>query len=225
METGMAALRVLIAEDNEHMRGLLVGMLQAVGVTQIRQVKDGGDALEVLRRWDADLAFVDMRMSPMDGIEFTKLVRTAAGAANPYLPIIMLTGHAHLGRVTEARDAEVSEFLVKPLDPKTVVERLRMVIDRQRPFVRSAAYVGPDRRRKNLADYNGPRRREEDRRAPASRKLTEPETPSIETPALLFEPKALATYTANLAELARSRLAWIGGFVRLRPEAQLTNLG
>jgi CheY-like chemotaxis protein len=162
MKIGLATVRVLVADDSENMRSLLVGMLMAVGITEIRQASNGKDALDVLRHWTADIAFVDLHMTPIDGIEFTRTIRAARGVTDPYLPIIMLTGHAQLTRVTEARDAGVNEFLVKPLAAKAVVERLKAVIDRQRKFVRSNSYVGPDRRRKVLPDYQGPWRRESD---------------------------------------------------------------
>ena len=163
METGITSLRVLVADDNDTMRGLLIGMLQGIGISQIKEASNGEEALLTLRRWTADLAFVDLQMTPVDGIEFTRAIRKAPNTPDPYLPIIMLTGHAQLGRVTEARDAGVNELLVKPLDPKVVVERLRAVIGRQRPFVRSADYVGPDRRRRSSETYEGPFRRETDR--------------------------------------------------------------
>lgn len=163
MKTGIRTLRVLVVDDNENMRSLLVGLLQSLGVEQVRQAADGEAALSHARHWRADAAFVDMKMAPMDGIEFTRIIRTAPGGADPYMPIIMLTSEAHRERVLEARDAGVTEFLVKPVNAKALVERLKTVIERQRLFVRTDSYVGPDRRRKSSAAYTGPRRRETDR--------------------------------------------------------------
>jgi CheY-like chemotaxis protein len=156
---GLESLRVLVAEDNEHMRSILVEMLHAVSIKQVREASNGRDALAALGRWTADLAFVDLRMDPVDGIEFTRTVRAST---QPYLPIIMLTGYASAERVKEARDAGVTDFLVKPLAPERVVERLRAVIEKQRPFIRSQVYVGPDRRRRQADAYAGPWRRESD---------------------------------------------------------------
>ncbi len=163
MKTGIRSLRVLVVDDNENMRSLLVGMLQSLGVEHIRQAADGEAALSNARHWRADVAFVDMKMAPVDGIEFTRTIRTAPGGADPYMPIIMLTGDAHRERVLEARDAGVTEFLVKPVDAKALVERLKTVIERQRLFVRTDSYVGPDRRRKASGVYTGPLRRETDK--------------------------------------------------------------
>lgn len=163
MRTGIETLRVIVADDNENMRRLLCGMLQSLGVTQIRQAANGEEALASARHWRADIAFIDMQMGPVDGIAFTRQIRTAPGGADPYLPIIMLTGDAHRERVLEARDAGVTEFLVKPVSAKALVDRLRTVIERQRMFVRAESYTGPDRRRRTTAGYKGPLRRDTDR--------------------------------------------------------------
>ena len=162
MKTGLPALRVLIADDNEAARTLLAGMLNGVGISQIRQAANGRDAFDGLRHSAPDLAFVDLNMAPVDGIEFTRLVRTAPNSPEPYLPIILLTAAAQISRIREARDAGVNEILVKPAVPKVVVERLKSVIESKRRFVRSDTYVGPDRRRRASPDYQGPWRREDD---------------------------------------------------------------
>src|SRR5918997_2127117 len=146
MSTGLEALRVLVADDNQHMRAILEVMLNSFGIKAIREVKDGSDGMEALRRWPADLAIVDFQMDPVDGVAFTRLVRTSPDTPNPYLPIIMLTGHSEMSRVTEARDAGVNEFIVKPLTAKALVDRINSVIFKQRSFIRTSEYFGPDRR-------------------------------------------------------------------------------
>ena len=165
MSIGLEALRVLVADDNQHMRAILVVMLNSFGIKAIREVKDGADGVEALRRWPADLAVVDFQMEPVDGVAFTRLVRTAPDTPNPYLPIIMLTGHSEMSRVTEARDAGVNEFIVKPLTAKVLVDRINACIYRQRPFIRCDTYFGPDRRRKEDPYFSGPWRREADRQS------------------------------------------------------------
>lgn len=168
MKVGLSTLRVLIADDNQRARTLLATMLEGIGITQIRQVADGGEAFQLLRHWPADLAFVDLNMEPVDGIGFIKLIRTAPGSPEPYLPVILITGAAQLGRIKQARDAGVNEVLVKPVAPQVVVDRLKAVIQSKRRFVRAPTYVGPDRRRKARADFQGPWRREEDAKPPGA---------------------------------------------------------
>jgi DNA-binding response OmpR family regulator len=74
----------------------------------------------------------------------------------------MMTGHSEKSRVTEARDAGVTEFVVKPITAKAVFDRIQAVIMRPRPFVKTDDYFGPDRRRTNSANYKGQRRRSTD---------------------------------------------------------------
>ena len=163
MSTGLEALRVLVADDNAHMRAIITVMLNIFGIKTIKDARDGSDALEVLRRWPADLAIVDFQMEPIDGVSFTRLVRTSPDSPNPYLPVIMLTGHSEMHRVVDARDAGVTEFIVKPLTAKALVDRINAVIFRQRSFIRTDGYFGPDRRRRDDPYFNGPWRRATDK--------------------------------------------------------------
>ena len=75
----------------------------------------------------------------------------------------MITGHSTERRVHEARDAGVNEFMAKPLTARGVLERLALVIDHPRPFIRSDDYFGPDRRRRTDPRYDGPWRRAGDK--------------------------------------------------------------
>ena len=160
--TGLESLRVLLVEDNPHMRHILSTILSGVGVRQVREASDGDAALALMKSWPCDFVILDFRMRPMDGVDFTRHVRTHQDSPNPYLPIIMMTGHAERARVEEARDAGVTEFMVKPLTARAVLDRINAVIERPRPFVKCAGYFGPDRRRRADPGYAGPMRRSND---------------------------------------------------------------
>jgi len=160
--SALSSIHVLLADDNPNMRAIVAAMLKSVGVGRLTEAEDGAGALEVLRREAVDIVIVDFRMKPMDGVAFTRAVRNDADSPNPYLPVIMMTGHSERSRVTEARDAGVTEFVAKPVKPRTLLTRLEAVILRPRPFVRSARYFGPDRRRTRTESYAGPFRRADD---------------------------------------------------------------
>ena len=160
--SALSALRVLLVDDNQHMRLIVGAVLAGIGVQEVRECWDGAEALDMLRQWPADVAFVDFHMSPIDGVEFTRLVRNASDSPNPFLPIVMITGYAERSRVMEARDAGVTEFVVKPVTARAVVDRLNNVIFKPRPFIRTTNYFGPDRRRKDDPKHPGPWRRAED---------------------------------------------------------------
>jgi two-component system chemotaxis response regulator CheY len=159
LSTGYETLRVVLADDNAHMRAIVSAVLKSIGVRDLREARNGAEALSLVRDGPADLALVDFRMEPIDGVEFTRLVRTAKDSKNPYLPIIMLTGYADRARVVEARDAGVTELIVKPVTAAAVISRLNAVIYHPRAFVRTDAYFGPCRRRKATPGYAGPERR------------------------------------------------------------------
>ncbi|WP_299439598.1 response regulator [uncultured Rhodospira sp.] len=151
-------LNFLIVDDNKHMRALVKTILYALGSRQVREAGDGADAFKELRHFPADIIICDWNMSPLDGLDFVRLVRTGKDSPNPFVPIIMLTGFTEMFRVVDARDAGVHEFLAKPISAKSLYSRIKAIIDRPRPFVRTKTYFGPDRRRRTI-DWKGAERR------------------------------------------------------------------
>lgn len=160
--SSLSSLQVLLVDDNQHMRAIASAILKAAGIRKILEVADGSSALAALRQQPVDIAIVDFNMSPMDGVEFTRMVRNSPESPNAYLPIIMMTGHSEKNRVMEARDAGVTEFIVKPITAKAVFDRIQAVIVRPRPFIKSGNYFGPDRRRSSPPPYTGAQRRHDD---------------------------------------------------------------
>lgn len=152
-------LKILLVDDNQHMRLLLTEILRAIGVRSVFEAEHGAEALSIMRTNSIDIVMTDLAMGPIDGIDFVRQLRTAPDSPNQLIPVIMVTGHSTSRRVTEARDAGVTEFLAKPVTARGVLERVVEVIDNPRPFVRSRDYFGPDRRRKADPHFHGPYRR------------------------------------------------------------------
>jgi CheY-like chemotaxis protein len=152
-------LKILVVDDNAHMRKLVVTILQAFGALQILEAADGAQALAMLRDAQPDVIVLDWVMDGMTGLEVAKEIRTSPNTPNPFVPIIMLTGHTALDHVRQARDAGVNEFLAKPVSVKAILTRLIAVIEHPRPYVRTKAYFGPCRRRRGQEEYRGPERR------------------------------------------------------------------
>lgn len=152
-------MRVLLVEDNEHFRRLIRTVLQALGITEVTEATDGAAGLAALASREADLVIVDYRMQPMDGVEFTRRLRTDPASGNPYVPVLMVTGYTEPRLVAEARDAGVSEFLAKPISAKTLLSRIVQLLQNPRPFVTAGGYFGPDRRRRQVPFPHADRRR------------------------------------------------------------------
>lgn len=140
-------LNVLLVEDNPHMQTLLKEILRSFRIKNVRGTSDGEEALEAMQTFATDLVIADWAMQPMDGLEFVRQLRTSNESANPYVPVIMLTGHTETHRVFEARDSGITEFLAKPVSAKGLYHRICMVIERPRQFIKTETYTGPDRRR------------------------------------------------------------------------------
>jgi two-component system, chemotaxis family, chemotaxis protein CheY len=156
-------LKILLVDDNHHMRVLLTEILRAIGVKLIFEAADGAEALQMLRGHPIDIVMTDLAMQPLDGIDFVRLLRNSSDSPNPMVPVIMITGHSTMRRVGEARDVGVTEFLSKPVTARGVIERITRVVDHPRAFVRTQEYFGPDRRRREDQSYRGPYRRKTDR--------------------------------------------------------------
>ena len=92
-------------------------------------------------------------------LELMQMIRQPGANANPYVAMIMLTGHSEKKRVMAARDAGVTEFLAKPISAKALYQRIINVVANPRPFIKTKTYFGPDRRRNTPSNYIGPERR------------------------------------------------------------------
>jgi CheY-like chemotaxis protein len=152
-------LRILVVDDNVHTRKLVIAILQAFGVVQILEADSGEHAWTALRESNPDVVLLDWVMEGMSGIELAKTIRSNPACPNPFVPVIMLTGHTSAEHVREARDAGINEFIAKPVSVKTMMSRLMAVIEHPRPFVRTNSYFGPCRRRRGPEDYRGTERR------------------------------------------------------------------
>ncbi|MGD1934404.1 MAG: response regulator [Candidatus Phaeomarinobacter sp.] len=154
-------LNVLVVDDSSHMRQLVRTILYAFGCLNVYDASDGTQAIAMLQKHQVDILIIDWMMEPMDGIDLTRTIRNDEIVPNPYVPIIMLTAHTTIQNILHAREAGVTEYLAKPLTPRGLLSRLHMVIGNPRPFVRTAHFFGPDRRRKDSSFYTGPERRED----------------------------------------------------------------
>lgn len=152
-------LSVLVVEDTTPMRRLITSVLETLGVGRIFEADCGERGFELFRRESPDIVIADWHMEPMNGIEFTQEIRNNTLSPNRMAPVILVTGYSALTRVSQARDAGVTEFLVKPFSANDLAKRLAYVINKPRDFIDSNDYFGPDRRRRQLPDFRGPDRR------------------------------------------------------------------
>lgn len=152
-------VEILIAEDNDFARTMLRDVLKILGANRVQYANDGKEALSIAHNFPIEIALIDWYMPLVDGIEFTKTIRTATHSPNSFLPIIMISSYAEMKQVMEARDAGVNEYLIKPYSAKQLLTRIKSVVERPRSFIKIDSYFGPDRRRKKDKNYQGKERR------------------------------------------------------------------
>ena len=152
-------LRFLVIDDNAHMRRILRTLLHGFGAREVHEAEDGAAGLEAFTHHTPDIVITDWAMPIFDGLELTQMIRQPGANSNPYVPIIMLTGHSEKKRVVSARDAGITEFLAKPISAKGLYQRIVNVVANPRPFIKTKTYFGPDRRRNVNPNYVGTERR------------------------------------------------------------------
>lgn len=155
-------LSVLVVEDTIPMRKLMVSVLESLGIKHISTADSGEKAFEIFQRENQDIIITDWQMERMDGIALTREVRTNLMSPNRMVPIVLITGYSAWARVAEARDAGVTEFLVKPFTANDIARRIAHVINKPRDFIETQDFFGPDRRRRVDPAYKGPMRRKGD---------------------------------------------------------------
>jgi len=158
----LEGVTALILDDNAHMRGVLRAILVSFGMRRIDEAADCNEAIRLVAGGVIDIAFIDFKLSGLDGIDFCRQIRRAPESPNPFLPIIMVTAYSERSRVLDAVNAGVDEFLVKPIRAVDVANRMNAVIERRRSFIDVPAYFGPDRRRRTDPRFKGPWRRAAD---------------------------------------------------------------
>lgn len=90
-------------------------------------------------------------MKPLDGLAFTRLVRSPPDSPNPFVPILMLTGHTEMDRVLMARGSGVNDFVAKPVSPALLLSRVWSVLDNWGKFVKAGSRIAPNDERDGSA--------------------------------------------------------------------------
>ena len=152
-------LRFLVIDDNQHMRRMVRTLLHGFGTRDVIEAEEGASGFEAVTENAPDIVITDWAMPIFDGLELTQMIRQPGTNSNPYVPIIMLTGHSEKTHVAAARDAGVTEFLVKPISAKSLYQRIVNAVANPRPFIKTETYFGPDRRRTVNPNYAGIERR------------------------------------------------------------------
>jgi len=119
--------RVLIVDDNEDNRQILIDLLSANGY-QVLEALTGPDAVEIAARETPDLVLMDIQLPGIDGHEATRRIKAIPALART--PVIAVTSYALAGDDRKAADAGCDDYITKPYSPRALLARVREFLDK-----------------------------------------------------------------------------------------------
>ena len=117
---------VLIVDDYKTMLRIIRNLLKQLGFSNVDEATDGSAALQKLRDKEFGLVISDWNMEPMSGLQLLKEMR--ADMKLKELPFIMITAESKSENVVAAKEAGVSNYIVKPFNAATLKGKLASVL-------------------------------------------------------------------------------------------------
>ncbi|HEC14689.1 MAG TPA: response regulator [Rhodospirillales bacterium] len=119
-------MNILVVDDYKTMLRILRNLLRQLNFTNIDEATDGTMALEKLREKDFGLVVSDWNMEPMTGIQLLREVRGDDKLKG--IPFVMITAESKSENVIAAKEAGVSNYIVKPFNAETLKSKLVSVL-------------------------------------------------------------------------------------------------
>ena len=164
-------LNVLLIEKNDFMRGIMREILREFFIRNVQDAESPDTGYAIFREFPADLILADW-VPGLDGLKFLKKARNGTDSPNPFVPVIVVTANTELRHVYAALDAGMHDFLAKPISATLIYSRICRVIERDRDFIRTRSFFGPDRRRPQNAPL-GPKSRMGPDKGDSARRTTD----------------------------------------------------
>lgn len=133
----MAAIRILIAEDNDLVSLTLEEQLKGLGYDVVGIARSGAEAVSLAGRLKPDLIMMDIRMPEMEGTEAAARIRDQTP-----VPIIMLTAYADKETIKKAEAAGALAYLVKPVNENELPPAINIAMARFKEIQALRSQVG-----------------------------------------------------------------------------------
>ena len=117
---------VLIVDDYKTMLRIIRNLLKQIGFNNVDEATDGQSALEKMREKRYGLVISDWNMEPMTGLELLQQVRADSDLEGT--PFVMITAESKTDNVVAAKEAGVSNYIVKPFNAATLRNKLSVVV-------------------------------------------------------------------------------------------------
>jgi two-component system chemotaxis response regulator CheY len=120
------SMNILIVDDYKTMLRIIRNLLKQIEFNNVEEASDGTEALAKLRGGQFGLVISDWNMQPMTGLELLQEVR--ADIRLKQTPFIMITAESKAENVVAAKQAGVSNYIVKPFNAETLKEKIEKVL-------------------------------------------------------------------------------------------------
>jgi two-component system chemotaxis response regulator CheY len=118
-------MRVVIVDDYTTMLRILRNLLRQLEINNVDEANDGDSAFQLLQKNPPDLVISDWNMVPVTGLDLLRRVR--ADARLKHIPFIMVTAESKTENVIAAKQAGVSNYIVKPFNADTLRAKIASV--------------------------------------------------------------------------------------------------
>ena len=118
-------MRVVIVDDYTTMLRILRNLLRQLEINNVEEASDGDSAYLLMHKNPPDLVISDWNMVPVSGLDLLRKVR--ADAKLKHIPFIMVTAESKTENVIAAKQAGVSNYIVKPFNADTLRAKIASV--------------------------------------------------------------------------------------------------
>lgn len=125
-------IRVVIADDEPITKMDLRELLEEAGYEVVGEASDGFDAVEICRQTHPNLVLLDIKMPLLDGLSAAKIIHQEDLAET----IMMMTAYSERKFIEQAKECGVGGYLVKPIDEKSLIPNIEVVVNRSQEIGR-----------------------------------------------------------------------------------------
>jgi two-component system alkaline phosphatase synthesis response regulator PhoP len=118
----MRQKKILIADDNEHVRESLASILEDEGYA-LWIAKDGAEALRKVREVSPDILILDVTMPEMSGYEVCRIIKSDPDLKKTF--VLMLSAKGQATEQERGKEVGADEYLVKPFSPSEILARIK----------------------------------------------------------------------------------------------------
>ncbi|MCC6195201.1 MAG: response regulator [Burkholderiales bacterium] len=122
----MIGQRILVVDDNEDNRQILIDLLTSAGYAII-EATNGLDAVALATRERPDMVLMDIQLPGIDGHEATRRIRAEPALAR--MPVIAVTSYALAGDDRKAAEAGCDDYVTKPFSPRALLAKVRTLLE------------------------------------------------------------------------------------------------